>query len=296
MWSWHLYKSSADLVAQESTIVAIDREHHNIVSPNPSVAIKFQRSDFTLHKSVPAELDGILIANALHYVSDQQNFLQNLISHLKPGARIIIVEYDTDRAKPVGSLSTIFRKLSELLSGAGFRGNWKNWWTQFGLPVRSKIYAVVATVWREMNQYCTNPVNPKILENPHYLCGSVWEKVAFCSWAASSITQKLHDFADVWAEGLYKSRFYRYPWHLHYQHLLGNRKMPTRNVIKLCAKRGPFLLTPTWRSLAVTHSSSQRDFRDSGCRCRAGRCWKFRLVELLMVLFANHNRKYMPRK
>ncbi|MFN8334824.1 MAG: methyltransferase domain-containing protein [Cyclobacteriaceae bacterium] len=138
-------KALADLVAQESTIVAIDREHHNIVSPNPSVAIKFQRSDFTLHKSVPAELDGILIANALHYVSDQQNFLQNLISHLKPGARIIIVEYDTDRANQWVPYPIIFRKLSELLSGAGFRGIEKI--GERNSVYRSdKIYAVVATV------------------------------------------------------------------------------------------------------------------------------------------------------
>lgn len=138
-------KALAGLLSEKSIIVAIDREHHNILSPNPSVAIEFQRGDFTLRNSVPIDLDGMLIANALHYVSDQQSVLQQLFSHLKPGGRIIIVEYDTDRANQWVPYPITFRKLSELLSGAGFRGTEKI--GERNSVYRSdKIYSVVATV------------------------------------------------------------------------------------------------------------------------------------------------------
>ena len=43
-------------------------------------------------------LDGILMANSLHYVDDQPRLLQRLHAVLKPGALLVLVEYDTDTA------------------------------------------------------------------------------------------------------------------------------------------------------------------------------------------------------
>ena len=47
-------------------------------------------------------LDGVLIANALHFVpsSEQRAALLNVCAHLRPGGRLVIVEYEPDRPLP----------------------------------------------------------------------------------------------------------------------------------------------------------------------------------------------------
>lgn len=40
------------------------------------------------------QLDGILLANALHFVRDAERVLSTLVEDVRPGGRVIIVEYD----------------------------------------------------------------------------------------------------------------------------------------------------------------------------------------------------------
>ncbi len=42
-------------------------------------------------------LDGILLANSLHFVREKGRLLQELRRLLEHGGRVLIVEYDTDR-------------------------------------------------------------------------------------------------------------------------------------------------------------------------------------------------------
>jgi SAM-dependent methyltransferase len=55
-------------------------------------------ADFTLPLDLPglgrANLDGILLANALHYVRDAETVLARLAARLRTGGRIVFVEYD----------------------------------------------------------------------------------------------------------------------------------------------------------------------------------------------------------
>lgn len=113
-------KALAGLLANGSTISAIDKEYHRIVSPNPHVSIQFIESDFGDDLPQLINLDGILMANALHYVRDQQRFLKTLRQRLKPSGRLILVEYDTDQSNPWVPYPVPYKKLTDVLPHEGF--------------------------------------------------------------------------------------------------------------------------------------------------------------------------------
>jgi hypothetical protein len=69
----------------------------------PGVELRTVAADFTqpMRPALPA-LDGLVMANALHYVPDRQKaaVVQRLKSYLKPGGRWLLVEYNVDRGNP----------------------------------------------------------------------------------------------------------------------------------------------------------------------------------------------------
>ena len=80
----------------EEAIYAIDRDQralNRLESRLPSPNLKTINTDFTQQLELPP-LDGLLIANALHFVRRQEKTLQLLKSYLRPGGKFVIVEYD----------------------------------------------------------------------------------------------------------------------------------------------------------------------------------------------------------
>ena len=59
-------------------------------------------ADFTRLSALPGlndgKLDGMLLANSLHYSSDPEKVLSRLIAWLRPRGRVVLVEYDRRKA------------------------------------------------------------------------------------------------------------------------------------------------------------------------------------------------------
>jgi SAM-dependent methyltransferase len=95
----------ADLLGPTGTIWSVDRDAHLLdeqagglralpVATTPRVHALV--GDFTRPLALPA-LDGIVMANSLHFVADPVSVLRQVVELLRPGGRFVLVEYDADR-------------------------------------------------------------------------------------------------------------------------------------------------------------------------------------------------------
>jgi ubiquinone/menaquinone biosynthesis C-methylase UbiE len=109
----------AEFLAQGSKIYAIDKTYQYLESGNTAVDIQFIYSDFENVSFEFKDLDGILMANSFHYVSDQEKLIHNLLQCLKPDGKFIIIEYDTQNSNPWVPFPISFKKLKELFAVFG---------------------------------------------------------------------------------------------------------------------------------------------------------------------------------
>ena len=62
----------------------------------PRVNVHFTTADFTRPLGLPP-LDGIVMANALHFLRDKESVARAIKGYLGPAGRFILVEYNADR-------------------------------------------------------------------------------------------------------------------------------------------------------------------------------------------------------
>jgi SAM-dependent methyltransferase len=89
----------------------------------PAVDVIPVAADFTSAFEIPglgnAPLDGMLLANALHFVPDAGPVLAGLTGRLRPGGRVVVVEYDRRRGNPWVPYPITADRLAPLATEAG---------------------------------------------------------------------------------------------------------------------------------------------------------------------------------
>lgn len=116
----------AEVLGPAATIYALDRDARAIAAQqarlctNPPAATIVPRQADVLHPLDLPPLDGIICANLLHFVRDQAGLLRRLRAHLRPGGRLLVVEYEQSLPIPWVPHPLPFARFAALAQDAGF--------------------------------------------------------------------------------------------------------------------------------------------------------------------------------
>jgi ubiquinone/menaquinone biosynthesis C-methylase UbiE len=111
----------AQLLASGSSIQAVDLDQEalrRIPDEYQGVAIRKVLGDLRSPGLPLPSVDGILMANSLHFIQDQHQFLRKLLSVTD---RFLIVEYERSKPSPWGPYPVGFERLQRLFSETGVR-------------------------------------------------------------------------------------------------------------------------------------------------------------------------------
>jgi ubiquinone/menaquinone biosynthesis C-methylase UbiE len=93
----------AELIGPEGMIYSVEKDRSALREQGvamrksfPDLTVHYIPADFTQTLDLPP-LDGILMANALHYYKNKEPLVQKIIRYLKPEGRFILVEYNVDQ-------------------------------------------------------------------------------------------------------------------------------------------------------------------------------------------------------
>jgi len=121
-------RALAALLGPGSTIYAVDDDATAVralraLPSMPTTHVIAVKGDFTQPLVLPdigdAALDGILLANALHFVRDAGAVLGRVVERVRPGGRIIVVEYDRREASRWVPYPISPSRWLDLANGAG---------------------------------------------------------------------------------------------------------------------------------------------------------------------------------
>jgi len=115
-------KALANILPTGSHIFAVDKNRQSLEKTmGNDVSIHFLKADFEKDDLDLSNLDGILLANSLHYVKGKKALIHRLGKYLSSNKTFLIVEYDTLSANQWVPYPIDFLRLKELFSGVDYQ-------------------------------------------------------------------------------------------------------------------------------------------------------------------------------
>jgi ubiquinone/menaquinone biosynthesis C-methylase UbiE len=111
----------ADLLGPGAHITAVDRDAGALrrLTERMGKRVETKVADFTRPLGLSG-LDGIVMANSLHFVRDKAPVLESVRKMLRPGGQLIVVEYGTDRGNPWVPHPFSYERWETMAANAGF--------------------------------------------------------------------------------------------------------------------------------------------------------------------------------
>jgi SAM-dependent methyltransferase len=109
----------ADVLGPGAHITAVDKDERALRAIGRNIETRV--ADFTRPLDL-RDLDGVLMANSLHFVRNKAPVLEAVRDMLRPGGRLIVVEYASDRGNPWVPYPFTYATWVRLAEAAGMQG------------------------------------------------------------------------------------------------------------------------------------------------------------------------------
>jgi ubiquinone/menaquinone biosynthesis C-methylase UbiE len=115
-----------ELLGLSADIYAVDRDRGRLAKLERAHQARFSISnhlhlipgDFTHEIDLPP-LEGVLMANSLHFFRNKEKVLRHVSSFIKPGGALLLVEYNVDHGNPWVPHPLSFETFCEIAPRAG---------------------------------------------------------------------------------------------------------------------------------------------------------------------------------
>ena len=111
-------RALADLLGPDARITAIDKDARALRSLDARFETRV--ADFTRPLDLH-DLDGVVMANSMHYVRNKLPLLEAVRKMIRHGGRLIIVEYGADRGNPWVPYPFTYPQWEKMAARAGFK-------------------------------------------------------------------------------------------------------------------------------------------------------------------------------